>query len=226
MKTLIVEDDRTLADILAFTFIHEGFEVVQAHSGSDALQLWKDENPDLLVLDINIPSPDGFSVCKTIRSNNDTPIIFLSVRGDEDDIIQGLDVGADDYITKPFSPRQLMARVDAVLRRSCSHENVDHYEVGTVYLDLQTKTISVPDKDPINLSESECKFIHCIMRYAGQVVTSQILINCIWGIDTGNREMLRQLVHRLRKKIKDAQSDISVIETVAGVGYCFTQKNI
>jgi len=223
MKTLIVEDDRTLADILAFTFIHEGFEVVQAYCGSDALQLWEDENPDLLVLDVNIPAPDGFSVCKTIRSHNDTPIIFLSVRNDEDDIIRGLDVGADDYITKPFSPRQLMARVDAVLRRSCSHENVDHYSVGTVYLDLQSKTISFSDKEPINLSETECKFIHCIMRYAGQVVTSQILINCIWGSEVGNKEMLRQLVHRLRRKLSDTQKDFPIIETVAGVGYCFTQ---
>jgi DNA-binding response OmpR family regulator len=225
MKTLIVEDDRTLADILAFTFIHEGHEVVQAYSGSDALQLWKDESPDLLVLDINIPPPDGFSVCKTIRSHNDTPIIFLSVRSEEEDIIQGLDVGADDYITKPFSPRQLMARVDAVLRRSCSHENVDHYSVGAVYLDLQSKSISVPDKEPINLSESECKFIHCIMRYAGQVVTSQILIQCIWGHETGNKEMLRQLVHRLRKKLSDAQTEIPIIETIAGVGYCFTETS-
>jgi len=224
MKTLIVEDDRTLADILAFTFVHEGYEVIQAYSGSDALQLWKDENPDLMVLDINIPSPDGFSVCKTIRRNNDTPIIFLSVRSEEVDIIQGLEVGADDYITKPFSPRQLMARVEAVLRRSCSHENVDHYSVGTIYLDLQSKTISVPDKEPITLSETECKFIHCIMRFAGQVVTSQILINCIWGSDSGNKEMLRQLVHRLRRKLSVAQTEIPIIETISGVGYCFTQN--
>ena len=221
MKTLIVEDDRTLSDILAFTFIHEGYDVVQAYSGSDALQLYKEENPDFMVLDVNIPIPDGFSVCETIRKQNDIPIIFLSVRSDEDDIIHGLDLGADDYITKPFSPRQLIARVEAVLRRSCSHVNVDHYEVGAIYLDLTSKTIAIPGKEPIDLSESECRFIHCVMRYAGQVVTSQVLINCIWGAENGNKEMLRQLVHRLRRKYKEALAEYDLIETVAGVGYYF-----
>ncbi|HSM24895.1 MAG TPA: response regulator transcription factor [Anaerolineaceae bacterium] len=224
MKTLIVEDDKTLADILAFTFVREGYEVIQAFSGSDALQLWEEENPDLMVLDINIPSPDGFSVCETIRRHNDTPIIFLSVRNDEEDIVQGLDVGADDYITKPFSPRQLMARVEAVLRRSSPTIDFDHYSVGTVYLNLNLKTISIPNKDPIPLSESECKFVLCIMRYAGQVVTSQILINCIWGSNNGNKEMLRQLVHRLRIKISELQTSIPIIETITGVGYCFNKQ--
>jgi DNA-binding response OmpR family regulator len=226
MKTLIVEDDKTLSDILAFTFIHEGYDVVQAYTGNDALQLWKKENPDLMVLDVNIPYPDGFSVCETIRRHNDTPIIFLSVRCDEDDIIKGLDVGADDYITKPFSPRQLMARVEAVLRRSCSDNNKDHYSVGPIYLDLNTKTISVPGQEPISLSESESRFIYCIMRYAGQVVNNQILINCIWGAKNGNSDMLRQLVHRLRKKLKVTKTKDPIIETVNGVGYCFNQRTI
>ncbi len=116
MKTLIVEDDKTLADILAFTFVRQGFEVIQAFTGSEALNLWDKENPDLLLLDVNIPPPDGFSVCEMIRKDWDTPIIFLTVRDNEDDILHGLDLGADDYISKPFSPRQLMARS----RRSAS----------------------------------------------------------------------------------------------------------
>lgn len=201
MKTLIVEDDKTLADILAFTFVREGFEVIQAFTGSDALTLWNKEQPDLMLLDVNIPFPDGFSVCETIRKDWDTPIIFLTVRDSEEDIIHGLDIGADDYISKPFSPRQLMARVDAVLRRSCNQIIVDHLQVGVVYLDLEQKVITIPHQEPISLSDSECRFIHCIMRYAGQVVTSQILINCIWGSGNGNKEMLRQMVHRLRKSL-------------------------
>jgi DNA-binding response OmpR family regulator len=223
MKTLIVEDDKTLADILAFTFVREGFEVVQAFTGSDALSLWEKENPDLMLLDVNIPLPDGFSVCETIRKEWDTPIIFLTVRDNEEDIIHGLDVGADDYISKPFSPRQLMARVDAVLRRSCTNFNEDHYQVGAIFLDLEQKSLTIPNQDPISLSESECKFIHCIMRYAGQVVTSQILINCIWGPGNGNKEMLRQMVHRLRKKLEPVEVSRPMIETMAGVGYCFCQ---
>lgn len=223
MKTLIVEDDKTLADILAFTFVREGFEVIQAYSGSDALQLWDKEQPDLMLLDVNIPYPDGFSVCETIRKNWDTPIIFLTVRDKEEDIIHGLDIGADDYISKPFSPRQLMARVDAVLRRSCEKLDQDHFQVGSVYLNLGEKTIKVPNQEPIPLSEAECRFINCIMHYAGQVVTSQILINCIWGRGNGNKEMLRQMVHRLRKKLEPIEDYKPLIETVAGVGYCFCQ---
>jgi DNA-binding response OmpR family regulator len=223
MKTLIVEDDRTLADILAFTFVREGFEVIKAYSGENALQLWRDEQPDLLILDINIPFPDGFSVCEMIRKELDTPIIFLTVRNDEEDIIRGLEVGADDYISKPFSPRQLMARVDAVLRRCGNELTTHHYQIGAVYLDLAQKTLTITDQDPIPLSESESRFIHCIMRYAGQVVTSKILINCIWGSGSGNKEMLRQLVHRLRIKIYSADTKKPIIETVPGVGYCFIQ---
>ena len=223
MKTLIVEDDKTLADILAFTFVREGYEVIQAFTGSDALTLWDKEHPDLMLLDVNIPFPDGFSVCETIRKNWDTPIIFLTVRDSEDDIIHGLDIGADDYISKPFSPRQLMARVDAVLRRACQQVDIDHYQVGAIHLDLKQKKITILHQEPISLSESECRFVHCIMRYAGQVVTSQILINCIWGPGNGNKEMLRQMVHRLRKKIEPIEGKKPMIETVSGVGYCFCQ---
>jgi DNA-binding response OmpR family regulator len=223
MKTLIVEDDKTLADILAFTFVRQGFEVIQAFTGSEALTLWEKENPDLMLLDVNIPPPDGFSVCETIRKDWDTPIIFLTVRDNEDDILHGLDVGADDYISKPFSPRQLMARVDAVLRRSCEKFEDTFYQVGPVYLDLGQKTLTISNQEPISLSESECRFIHCIMRYTGQVVTTQILINCIWGAGNGNKEMLRQLVHRLRKKMSFQEESKPIIETISGIGYCFCQ---
>lgn len=118
MKTLIVEDDKTIADILAFTFHRQGYDVIQANNGNQALLAWEHDPPDLMVLDINLPSLDGFSVCETIRKRYDTPIIILTVRNSEEDIIHGFDLGADDYITKPFSPKQLMARVEAILRRS------------------------------------------------------------------------------------------------------------
>ena len=222
MKTLIVEDDRTLADILAFTFVREGYEVVQAYSGSDALIKWDQEQPDLMLLDVNIPCPDGFQVCETIRKDWDTPIIFLTVRDDEEDIIHGLDVGADDYISKPFSPRQLMARVEAVLRRSCDNLENKSLQVGAVFLDLEQRLLSLPDQETITLSESECRFIHCIMHHSGQVVSSQTLINCIWGPNKGNKEMLRQLIHRLRGKITRSKESKLIIENIHGIGYCFT----
>lgn len=118
MKALIVDDDRTLADVIAFTFKREGFEVILAEDGESAYRRWQDDNPDLIILDVNLPKEDGFTVCKRIREQSDIPIILLTVRSDEEDILGGFHLGADDYITKPFSPRQLMARVKAVMRRA------------------------------------------------------------------------------------------------------------
>jgi DNA-binding response OmpR family regulator len=118
MKTLIVDDDKTLADILSFTFKREGYDVILAEDGGNALQLWEREKPDFIILDVNIPIPNGFSVCHTIRKKEETPIIFLTVRNDDEDIIHGFDLGADDYIIKPFNPKNLLARVEAILRRS------------------------------------------------------------------------------------------------------------
>jgi DNA-binding response OmpR family regulator len=117
MKTLIIEDDRVLADVLAFALHREGFQVVQAYDGLSGLQSWAQEKPDLILLDVNLPDLDGFAVCQRIRRETDTPIIFLSVRDDEADIVYGLELGADGYLTKPCSPRQLLALMRAVLRR-------------------------------------------------------------------------------------------------------------
>ena len=122
MKALVVDDDIVLADLVAFTLRKEGFQVIQAQDGSSALQRWADEKPDIVILDVNLPKTaplaDGFSVLQRIREKADTPIIMLTVRGEEDDIVKGLSMGADDYIVKPFSPRQFIARVQTVLRRS------------------------------------------------------------------------------------------------------------
>ncbi len=118
MKVLIVDDDRVLSDVLAFTLRREGFDILQAYNGNTALLCWENERPDLIVLDVNLPVIDGFTVCEQIRSQAETPIILLTVRGEEDDIVKGLKIGADDYIVKPFSPRQLVARAQAVLRRT------------------------------------------------------------------------------------------------------------
>ena len=118
MKALVVDDDLVLADVLAFTLRREGFEVLLAYDGVMALERWEQEQPDIVVLDVNLPRRNGFEVCREIRQQGSTPIILLTVRGEEDDIVKGLQIGADDYIVKPFSPRQLVARVNAILRRA------------------------------------------------------------------------------------------------------------
>jgi len=118
MEVLVVEDDRVLADLIVFTLGREEYQVNLAHDGEAALQQWHDSRPDIIVLDLNLPKIDGFTVCRRIRAEDDTPIIMLTVRSEEDDIVRGLEWGADDYILKPFSPRQLVARIQSVLRRA------------------------------------------------------------------------------------------------------------
>jgi DNA-binding response OmpR family regulator len=143
MQALVVDDDRVLADLVAFTLRHEGFQVSLAYDGQSALQKWRDEQPDLIVLDLNLPKVDGFTVCRRIRAEADTPIIMLTVRGEEDDIVRGLELGADDYIPKPFSPRQLVARVKAVLRRSGKTHLPAVHQAGELTLDANRRELRI-----------------------------------------------------------------------------------
>ena len=219
MKTMVVDDDKNLADIIAFTFKREGHEVILAEDGDTALQRWRHDRPDLIILDVNIPIPDGFSVCHTIREEEDTPIIILTVRSDEEDIIHGLDLGADDYITKPFSPRQLMARVDAVLRRSNLESEASFRSAGKFQLDLNRHTLKIENNPCIPLTALEFLLMDCLMINYRQIVNPDIVVDYVWGPLGGNKDMVRQLVHRLRSKISVNHSGTAMIETIPGLGY-------
>jgi DNA-binding response OmpR family regulator len=228
MKALVADDDRVLADVLAFTLRREGFQVVQAHDGLAALERWADEQPDLIVLDVNMPRLDGFSVCRRIREQADTPILLLTVRGEEDDIVHGLELGADDYITKPFSPRQLVARAHAVLRRAGKTVAPPVRTAGELTLDLGRRELRVGRGDPVPLTPLECRLLDYLMANAGHVLTTEAIIAHVWGADGGDRDMLRQLVHRLRSKLVQAPTEgdepaepesVASIETVPGLGY-------
>jgi DNA-binding response OmpR family regulator len=228
MKALIVDDDRVLADVVAFTLRREGFQVVQAFDGEAALQRWDEEQPDLIVLDINLPKLDGFAVCQRLREKTDTPILLLTVRGEEDDIVHGLELGADDYITKPFSPRQLVARAQAVLRRAGKTPAPAIRQVGELQLDPSRREICIGNGETIALTPLESRLLDYLMLNTGHVLTSEAIINHVWGPEGGDRDMVRQLVHRLRAKIVQAcdtemaKSDVSgpvYIETVPGLGY-------
>jgi DNA-binding response OmpR family regulator len=221
MKALIVDDDRTLADVVAFTLRREGYEVILAYDGETALDRWENETPDIIVLDVNLPKLDGFSVCRRIREYDDTPILLLTVRGEEDDIIQGLNLGADDYITKPFSPRQLVARAEAVLRRSGATQAATYRQVGRLCYDPNRREVTLGQSEPVSLTRLESRLLDCLMINAGQVMTTDTLIDHIWGPHGGNREMLRQLVRRLRRKIEPDSTQPTYIETVPGLGYGF-----
>ncbi|HSN73593.1 MAG TPA: response regulator transcription factor [Anaerolineae bacterium] len=241
MKALIVDDDRVLADVLAFTLRREGFEIVLAHDGETALQRFADEAPDLVVLDVNMPRLDGFAVCRRMRQQGDTPIILLTVRGEEDDIVRGLELGADDYMTKPFSPRQLVARAQAVLRRSRAarvNTVAGIQRVGNLALDASRREIravlgegdGTSTSEPTSLTALECRLLDYLMLNAGHVLTADAIIDHVWGAGGGDRDMLRQLVRRLRGKIRelgdgvDQPARVPAIETIPGVGYGLTRE--
>jgi DNA-binding response OmpR family regulator len=231
MKALIVDDDRVLADVLAFTLRREGFQIVLAYDGEAALERWAEEQPDLIVLDVNMPRLDGFAVCRRIREQADTPIILLTVRGEDDDIVHGLKLGADDYITKPFSPRQLVARAQAVLRRAGWSAAPAIRQAGDLTLDPSRREMRIGDGEPVPLTPLESRLLDYLMLNAGHVLTADAIITHVWGSEGGDRDMLRQLMHRLRGKIAQAhgpqasEAGLSApvsIETVPGLGYGLT----
>jgi DNA-binding response OmpR family regulator len=225
MKALVVDDDLVLSDVLAFTLRREGYEVVTAHDGVDALERWQSESPDLILLDLNLPKLDGLSVCRRIRAVSDTPIIILTVRGEEDDVVNGLELGADDYITKPFSPRQLVARAQAVLRRAGSTSAAGNLEAGDLTLDLARREVTRTGMASAQLTRLESRLLEVLMINQGQVLATESLIDHVWGPGRGDRVMLKQLVHRLRSKIETNEAQVAIVETVRGVGYALSLPN-
>jgi len=219
MKALIVDDDRVLADVVAFALRREGFQVIQAYDGAAALERWADENPDLIILDVNLPRMDGFTVCQRIRRESDVPIILLTVRSEDEDVVHGLEIGADDYIPKPFSPRQLVARAHAVLRRARQPDSPAPKQVGDLYLEATNREIRVGQGKPVSLTPLEGRLLDYLMANAGQVLTFDSIIDHVWGPRGGDRDMLRQLVRRLRSKIELDPAHPRYITTVPGLGY-------
>ena len=225
MKALVVDDDRVLADLVAFTLRREGYQVVQASDGPAALQRWQEEQPDVVVLDVNLPKTipplDGFAVCQRIREQSDTPIILLTVRGEEDDIVKGLKLGADDYMLKPFSPRQLVARIEAVLRRVGKTPAPTTRQLPGLFFDPGHRIVQIDDGAPIALTALESRLLDVLTLNAGQILPNETIISYVWGLEGGDRDMLRQLVRRLRGKIEPDSANPRFIETVAGLGYGF-----
>jgi len=220
MKILVVDDDRVLADVITFMLHKEGFEVIQAYDGAAGLERWKKEKPDLVVLDVIMPKISGFEVCRRIRAAGDTPILMLTVRSEEEDILNGFEIGADDYIVKPFSPGQLVARVKAILRRSKGKLINPEIVVGNVTIYPGRREVEIESHpEPISLTHLENQLLEYLMINAGQVLTIEMIIDHVWGPDAADRDMLRQLVHRLRSKIEDDPSQPVYIKTVPGLGY-------
>jgi DNA-binding response OmpR family regulator len=224
MKILVVEDDLALADVTSFTLRRAGFTVINAYDGAAAIAAWEKEQPALVLLDLNLPKQDGMAVSRHIRRQGDTPIIILSVRNSDETVVEALELGADDYIVKPYSTTQLVARVRAVLRRAGMAVTPGELATATLSLDRGRSEVRRPDAEPVRLTPLEVRLLEALMLNVGQVLPTDTLIDKVWGPDGGDRTMLKQLVYRLRAKIEPGDARASLIETIPGVGYTLMDK--
>ncbi len=219
-KLLLVEDDQTMRDTLSYNLAREGYEVIEASDGITALNLAREHKPDLVLLDVMLPELDGLTVCRTLRRELDAPIVLLTARSGEVDRIVGLDSGADDYIVKPFSLGELLARLRAVLRRG-SREPETKLQAGDVTLDLVGHR-AFRAGQALNLSPKEFDLLAELMRHQGAVLTRDLLLQRVWGFDfSGDTRTVDVHIRWLREKIEDDPANPRRIETVRGLGYRF-----
>jgi DNA-binding response OmpR family regulator len=220
MKILVADDDADLLDLVAYALGQAGYLVVKAADGNAAVERFEAEAPDLVVLDINMPGMSGFDVCSIIRGRSTVPIMMLTARGEEQDLVRALDLGADDYLTKPFSPRELLARAKALLRRARIERSTGPMVAGRITLDAEDSTVRIGTGQPILLTKLEFRLMQALLAQAGRAVHSDRLLILVWGHrGTGDRQLLKQLVHRLRNKIEPNPSMPQLLQTAAVSGY-------
>ena len=219
MKIMVADDDRDLLGLIAFTLTQAGYLAIKAADGQTALRAFDAESPELVVLDINMPGANGFQVCEAIRAKSQVPIMMLTVRGEEEDLVRALELGADDYLTKPFSPRTLLARIKALLRRA-GVESSTPLIVGRLTLDIAEHTVRIGNAEPVRLTKLELRLLQMLLANAGRSVNSDRLLVQVWGHrNSGDRQLLKQLVHRLRQKIEADPAEPEHLQTAAGSGY-------
>jgi two-component system response regulator RegX3 len=221
-KILIVEDEASFSEALEFLLGKEGFSVVSAADGAEAIRKFDQGGIDLVLLDLMIPEVSGTEVCRQIRAKSRVPIIMLTAKDSEVDKVVGLEIGADDYVTKPYSSRELVARIRAVLRRN-SGENIEFesgvMNVGAVRMDVERHQVSVKGI-PVSLPLKEFELLEFLMRNAGRVLTRMQLIDRVWGSDyVGDTKTLDVHIKRLRAKIETDPANPTLIQTVRGLGY-------
>jgi DNA-binding response OmpR family regulator len=219
MKILVADDDRDLLELIAFTLAQSGFLTLKAPDGEAALRIFADESPDLLILDINMPGRSGFQVCEEVRRKSRVPVMMLTVRGAEEDLVRALELGADDYLNKPFSPRTLLARVKALLRRA-GMEASSPVSAGRLTLDVEEHTLRIGSRPAIRLTKLELRLLQLLLANTGHAVSSDRLLLQVWGHrGAGDRQLLKQLVHRVRQKIENDPANPEILLTVPGAGY-------
>lgn len=229
-KILIVEDEKNIVDILKFNLTKEGFSTITSYDGEEGLKFALNNNPDLILLDIMLPKMDGFSVCKKIRQTLNTPIIMLTAKEEEVDKVLGLELGADDYITKPFSTRELIARVKANLRRSTLESNSDEasniLKIGELIIDVNRYEVK-RDNEIIELTLREFELIKFLAQQQGQIFSRENLLEKVWGYEYyGDVRTVDVTIRRLREKVERDPSSPEYIMTKRGVGYYFKKSTV
>ncbi len=220
---LVVDDEPAVVNLLVYNLQKAHYRVLTAADGMEALRVAHESKPDLVLLDLMIPEVDGLDVCRELRRDSATPIIMITARGEETDRVVGLELGADDYVCKPFSVRELMARIKAVLRRGHAHEEKDPGEMlhgpGGLTLDAVRRTVTAGEI-PIELTRLEFDLLYCLLVNAGRVLTRERLLEQVWNYDyTGDTRAVDSAVKRLRAKLRFVATELDAIESVRGVGY-------
>ncbi|MEE8046393.1 MAG: response regulator transcription factor [Dehalococcoidia bacterium] len=226
MTVLVVEDDKSVSQLIRLYLAQSGYKVISAEDGLAGLRMALEESPDIVLLDLNLPGMDGIEVCRNVRNESDVPIIMVTARVEEDDRLTGLDLGADDYVSKPFSPRELVARVNAVLRRS-SRDSAKREEIGSevvagdVAIDLDRRSATVLG-DEIELTPTEFRLLAYFIEGRGRTVSRDQIIENVFGYDfSGYDRTVDTHVSNLRKKLEVANPDGQHLKTMYGVGYRF-----
>jgi len=226
MRILVVDDDVELVGLLRFSLAGAGYDVVAAFDGEQALSHVAASPPDLVVLDVNLPVLDGFAVLREIRRHSHVPVMMLTVRGSEEDEVRGLDLGADDYLRKPFSPKALLARVRSLLRRGTDGVEDPVLALGPLAIDVDRSEARVREGAAFRLSPLELRLLRLLLSHRGRPVDPERIIGFVWSDrDAADREALKQVVHRLRRKLEAAGGAPAWIEYVPNAGYAFAAND-
>jgi DNA-binding response OmpR family regulator len=221
---LVVDDEKAVTDLLAYNLRKAHYEVLIAADGREALRLTRESGPDLILLDLMIPEVDGLDVCRELRKTSAVPIIMITARGEEIDRVVGLELGADDYVTKPFSVRELMARIKAVLRRAGEETKVTPPKAvlngpAGLRLEIEARTAGIGDT-PLDLTRLEFDLLHIFLLNSGIVLTRERLLEQAWSYDfAGDTRAVDSAIKRLRAKLRKVSAEADTIEAVRGVGY-------
>ncbi len=224
-KVLLVDDEKTLVKALTFNLEKEGYQVIPAYDGEEALKLVETETPDLIILDLMLPGVDGFEVCRKVRKSLDIPIIMLTAKGDDIDKILGLELGADDYMTKPFNPRELLARVKAIFRRTETQGTSLNslIKIQDLQIDLYQHKVRVKDNE-VDLTSKEFALLNILASNPGRVFSREQLLQQIWGYNYyGDARTVDVHIRHLREKLESDPSNPRYILTVWGTGYKFRE---